>query len=84
MKNPNICRYIMYVSITIGWLIAGIAGAIFGVEPVHPLFVMGLLISLGALIFGIVFVRCPFCHRQLHLKGIQPDAYCPHCGEKIK
>ncbi len=84
MKNPNICRYIMYVLITIGWLIAGISGAVFGVEPVHPLFVMGLLISLGALIFGIVFVRCPFCHRQLHLKGILPDEYCPHCGEKIE
>ena len=84
MKNPNICRYIMYVLIIIGLLIAGIAGVVFGVEPVHPLFMIGSLISLGALIFGIIFVRCPFCHRQLHLKGIQPDKYCPHCGEKIE
>lgn len=84
MKNPNIYRYIMYVLILIGLLIAGIAGVVFGVEPVHPLFVIGSLISLGALIFGIILVRCPFCHRQLHLKGIQPDEYCPHCGEKIE
>ena len=84
MKNPNICRYIMYVLVIIGLLIAGTSGIVFGVEPIHPLFVIGSLISLGALIFGIVSVRCPFCHRQLHLKGIQPDEYCPHCGEKIE
>ena len=84
MKNPNICRYIMYVLVIIGLLIAGTSGVVFGVESIHPLFVIGLLISLGALIFGIVSVRCPFCHRQLHLKGIQPDEYCPHCGEKIE
>lgn len=84
MQNPNICRYIMYALIIIGLLIAGFAGVVFGVEPVHPLFVIGSLISLGALIFGIIFVRCPFCHRQLHLRGISPDEYCPHCGEKIE
>lgn len=81
MKNPNICRYIMYALIIIGWLIAGI---VFVVKPVHSLFVIGSLISLGALIFGIIFVRCPFCHGQLHLRGIQPDEHCPHCGEKIE
>ena len=59
MKNPNICRYIMYALIIIGWLIAGIAGVVFGVKPVHSLFVIGSLISFGALIFGIIFVRCP-------------------------
>ncbi len=84
MKNPNICRYIMYVIVIIGLLIAGISGVFYGVEPVHPLFVIGSLISLGALIFGIISVRCPFCHRQLHLKGIQSDEYCPHCGTKIE
>lgn len=84
MKNPNICRYIMYVLVIIGLLIAGTSGVVFGVESIHPLFVIGSIISLGALIFGIVSVRCPFCHRQLHLKGIQPDEYCPHCGEKIE
>ena len=74
----------MYVLVIIGLLIAGTSGVVFGVESIHPLFVIGSLISLGALIFGIVSVRCPFCHRQLHLKGIQPDEYCPHCGEKIE
>ncbi|MDD7390925.1 MAG: hypothetical protein PUG60_15000 [Lachnospiraceae bacterium] len=84
MKNPNICRYIMFILIIIGLLIAGISGVIWGIEPVSPLFVAGALISIGALIFGIISVRCPSCHRQLHLKGIQPDEYCPHCGEKIE
>ena len=84
MKNPNVCRYIMDALIVVGMIIAGISGVVFGVEPVHPLFVIGALISLGALIFGILSVRCPFCHRQLHLKGIRPDEDCPHCGEKIE
>ena len=74
----------MYVLVIIGLLIARTSGIVFGVEPIHPLFVIGSLISLGALIFGIVSVRCPFCHRQLHLKGIQPDENCPYCGEKIE
>lgn len=84
MKNPNICRYIMFILVIIGFIIAGISGVIFGVENVHPLFAIGVFISLGALTFGIISVRCPFCHRQLHLKGIQPDEYCPYCGEKIE
>lgn len=84
MRNPNTCRYIMFALVIIGLMIIGISGVLYGVDPIHPLFVVGSLISLGAIIFGIVSVRCPFCHRQLHLNGIQPDEYCPHCGEKIE
>lgn len=60
MKNPNICRYIMYALIIIGWLIAGIAGVVFGVKPVHSLFVIGLLISLGAQSLELSLFVVPF------------------------
>ena len=84
MINPNICRYIMFALIIIGLMSAGISGVLYGVEPMHPLFVIGVIIAFGSLLFGFITVRCPFCHSQLHLKGIQPDEYCPYCGEKIK
>ena len=38
----------------------------------------------GSIVFGIITIRCHFCHRQLHLKGIIPDEFCPFCGEKLK
>lgn len=84
MKNPNKCRYIMFILIIIGFVLAGISGIIFGVQPVHPLFIVGVIIALGSIVFGIITIRCPFCHRQLHLKGIIPDEFCPFCGEKLK
>lgn len=83
MKNPNICRYIMFGAIIVGIIIAGISTIIFGVESIHPLFVTGAVIAFGAIIWGTVAVRCPFCHRQLHLKGIIPDEFCPYCGSKF-
>lgn len=84
MKNPNRCRYIMFILIAVGLVLAGISGIIFGVKPIHPLFVVGALIAFGSIVFGIITIRCHFCHRQLHLKGIIPDEFCPFCGEKLK
>lgn len=43
MKNPNKCRYIMFILIIIGFVLAGISGIIFGVQPVHPLFIVGVM-----------------------------------------
>ncbi|MGN1158647.1 MAG: hypothetical protein ACI4SE_00455 [Lachnospiraceae bacterium] len=84
MKNPNKCRYIMFILIVVGLILAGISGIIFGVQPIHPLFIVGPLIAFGSIVFGIITVRCPFCHRKLHLKGIIPDEFCPFCGKKLK
>ncbi len=84
MRNPNHCRYIMHLLIMLGLMLSGISGLISGVETLHPLFIIGVLISFAALIFGILTIRCPICHRQLHLKDIMPDDFCPFCGEKLK
>ena len=83
VKNPNICRYIMLAFMTIGLVIAGISGIVYDVEPIHPLFVIGAVISFGSIIFGIITIRCPYCHKQLHLDGIMPNKFCPYCGKKI-
>lgn len=84
MKNPNHCRYIMLILIMLGLMLSGISGWISGVETLHPLFIIGIFISFGAIIFGVLTIRCPICHRQLHLKDITPDNFCPFCGEKLK
>lgn len=84
MKNPNKCRYIMFMLIVVGLILAGVSVIIFGAEPIHPLFVIGAIIAFGSIVFGLIKIRCPFCHKQLHLKGIQPDEFCPFCGKIIK
>ncbi len=84
MRNPNHCRYIMLILIMLGLMLSGISGWISGVETLHPLFIIGIFISFGAIIFGVLTIRCPICHRQLHLKDITPDNFCPFCGEKLK
>lgn len=84
MRNPNHCRYIMLILIMLGLMLSGISGWISGVENLHPLFIIGIFISFGAIIFGVLTIRCPICNRQLHLKGITPDDFCPFCGEKLK
>ncbi len=83
MRNPNHCRYIMLILIMLGLMLSGISGWISGVETLHPLFIIGIFISFGAIIF-----RCsyhPLSHLppwQLHLKDITPDNFCSFCGEK--
>ena len=64
-------------------ILAGISGLIWGVDPIHPFFIIGVILAVGGLIYGIIAVRCPFCYKQLPLKGLGIDEFCPHCGKKI-
>ena len=81
MKNPNKCRMKMFIFILIGLIIAGLSILIFGAT--HPSFLLGSFISFGSIVYGFITIRCPFCHKQLHLLGIIPDEYCPYCGNKL-
>lgn len=83
MKNPNKCRIIMFLIIMFGICVAGITGIIYGVEPMYPLFVIGIIISVGGLVFDICTVRCPHCKCQLNSHLFSYSEFCPHCGEKI-
>lgn len=83
MKNPNVSRKIMFFIMVGGIVLAGISGVIWGVEPVHPGFVLGAVIAFGGLIYGIIKVRCPFCGGKLRMVGLKNDEFCPNCGRKF-
>ncbi|MGM9631215.1 hypothetical protein [Butyricicoccus sp.] len=82
MKHPNRCRWIMKAIIVAGIALAGLSGIVSGVEPIHPMFVLGAVLALGGVVFGVITVRCPFCGHSLDMHGFRTD-YCPHCGEKL-
>ncbi|MGN1181396.1 MAG: hypothetical protein ACI4SR_00195 [Faecalibacillus sp.] len=84
MGNPNKCRYIMFLFEIMGLIIVGISAIVYGVETIHLLFLIGVFLILGSFVFGIVTVRCPFCHRQLRFIGIIPDEFCPYCGKRLE
>ena len=84
MKNPNRNSLVMFALIIGGLLIAGISGVIYGVEPIPPLFIVGAVIAFGGITFGVATVRCPYCHKLLHLKGLTRDSHCPNCGKKLE
>ncbi|NCC15197.1 MAG: hypothetical protein EOM28_02445 [Clostridia bacterium] len=82
MKSPNVCRFVTYGIIFIGLIGAGAAGVVFGVEPVHPKFVIFGILSYIGILFGSVTVRCPYCRKRLNFRGIWTES-CPHCGGMI-
>ena len=83
MTNPNICCWTMFAIIIIGFVVSGMSAVLFGVEPVPPMFVVGAIICFGGIAFGVIMVRCPWCKRQLNLRGHWTE-YCQHCGQKIE
>lgn len=66
-----------------GVMLSGVSGIIQGVEPLRPLFILGGIIAFAGIIYGVIAVRCPFCHRSLPLKGIGTEKFCPRCGKRI-
>ena len=44
------------------------------------LVLMALIVLLGAIVFIIIFCRCPHCGGFL---GFNWYKYCPHCGNQI-
>ena len=44
------------------------------------LFIIGFVCSCGAVIFKMLFYRCPHCGKFL---GRDTCRYCPHCGENV-
>jgi len=58
-------------------LLLGFIGV--GVDSM-ALVVIGIVIMLLALLFHVLFYRCPHCNRFLDRNT---GEYCPHCGEKV-
>lgn len=45
-----------------------------------PICVIGFVLMIGAVVFNLVFNRCPRCGRHLGRDG---GEYCRHCGVKF-
>lgn len=71
----------MIVSITYfaGCLIFGIICYVTG--RIHPASIIGLIISVGGIIVGIVKIRCPFCGKCLGI--VYSGYFCPYCGSEV-
>lgn len=51
-------------------------------EP-HWLLWVGVAVFLGALIYRILMVKCPYCGSGLYSCRILPE-YCPDCGKELE
>ncbi len=83
MRNPNHNRIISYIAIVFEIFIAGISIVLFGTERLNIMFYLGTTIAFSGIVYGIFKVRCPYCKKRLHLKGIVHDKYCQYCGKEI-
>lgn len=87
MKNPRINRIIGYIVMMIGFVLF-YRGFHYPTaqDPVNGknwvLIIVSLLIVIGALIWMIKKVRCPYCNQLLDIKSYNIDI-CPHCGRRI-
>lgn len=88
MKNPKINRIIGYIVMFIGFYVfykgchAGTAAN--GVDG-YDYFVIGigLLLVIGAFVWMLLKVRCPYCNGLLNLK-LADISVCPYCGKKTE
>ncbi len=62
-------------------LAAGAITEIFGAyAQLRFLVHTGLVLMLGALVFRLIFFRCPHCGRYLDRSS---GDFCPHCGKNV-
>lgn len=74
-------RKLMYILILSGGTLTFILALIF-LESMKLALGLGVAVSSSGILTGVIFVRCPYCHAGLNLRGFSPD-YCPNCGRKI-
>ena len=81
--NHRRCRCIMYGTITVGIVLAGIPLLIADLQDSQTVFLIsGAALSTIGIVFGLIFLRCKHCKQLLPLREFPPD-YCQHCGEKL-
>ena len=79
--NHKLARKLMYVIILSGIVFAFVLTVIYPGKFKLAMSV-GVAISSTGILIGVLFIRCPYCHTGLNLRGFSPD-YCPNCGRKI-
>ena len=86
--NPNINRTIGYVILFIGFILF-YKGFHYPTQedPLngHNIFLIGIsvIMMIVSMVWMLLKVRCPHCHKLLNLKLYHIDV-CPYCGKKIK
>ncbi len=60
--NPNQCRYLASLICVLGEIFAFILKIKFGMNSIHPTFIIGILIIIAGFVFGFIKARCPHCN----------------------
>lgn len=60
IKNPNKCRYIMFILIVYNLVLALLSRIIFRIKYIHHIFIEGVFITFGLIFFGILAICCKF------------------------
>lgn len=81
MNKANICRYISMIAGAVGVILLLAGLGTFGTGMDLDMYWLGLIIIIGAILFDLIFVRCPFCKRYLGMRQIH-IRHCPYCGGK--
>lgn len=87
MNNPRMNRILGYIGIMIGCVI-WYRGFHYPTaeDPVNGhnpfLIIISIIILITTVMWFVMKVRCPYCHKMLYIKFHNLDV-CPHCGKKI-
>ena len=80
--NHRKARRIMWLLYILGFAVMFIAVPLKSLGAHKIVIVIGGCVLVSGVIFGVIFLRCPFCHAHFNMYGFSPD-FCPNCGKKI-
>ena len=82
--NPNQCRYLASLICVLGAIFAFISKIKFGMNSIHPTFIIGILIIIAGFVFGFIKASCPHCNCLLSFSTKGDPKHCPNCGGKLE
>lgn len=74
--KPQVVNLYYLIVVAVAIALAGI-GALSNVKVFATI---GLVLLIAAVVFRIIFYRCPYCHKYL---GRRAGDYCPYCGKEM-
>lgn len=82
--NANIKRLIIYALLFLGAIVAAVGVYMYILYGLSGKIVIGtgIAIMCAGGVYEILFLRCPYCRKQLPLYLMSGD-YCPRCGENV-
>lgn len=80
MMNCHLARLIQWIAFAATFMLVIITLLLNLV--IASVWIFGILLCANVL-FGFLFVRCPYCRRSLARHPAFLPEYCPYCGEKL-